>query len=1654
MAIEIRGAGEHNLQSIDLTLHDGITVVTGVSGSGKSSLVFDTLYHESRRRYLEAFGRLSAVANLPPAKVESISGLGPAVVVGQNLLNRNPNSTVATATGLHPLFRLLYSRFGIRQCPSCGAKLKLFTRDKVVSVIYDRSRREEVWLFLPLVTNLPGSHRALLSLLADSFAGEGLFVDGEVYSGPVRGGLDPNRPHTIEIQVGRFGPTSTYPQIRAAVGEAAAGGADWLIVDGDRKRSQILSFSPVCSDCGRWFDDLEPKHFHTPCPECGGKEAVREPCSTCGGTGLWPDAAAATWAGMRFLGLLGMSVSEAYRLFTAGTETTARLETEISKRLSALHRVGLGYIALDRPVPSLSRGEAQRLRLSVSLSGRLEDLLHVLDEPTVGQHPHDVEHLLPAFRELPGPVVFVEHDRTAAAIADHAVDLGPGAGENGGFLTYTGSVEGLFASNTSTGRFFSHRERPGGRSPREESSGAIVFEGATARTLKNIDVAIPVASITTVAGISGSGKSTLIRDVIFETLKTGNPCGCRGCRVIGIEKRPVPILVDQSPIGINPRSNPATYTKLADSIRAVFSAATGLAPAFFSFNRKEGACPVCGGLGAVEVRMRYLPSTWLECSSCRGRRFTNEVIERRIDLGGRSLSIDAVFDSTVSEIISLLEKTENCGKAPMAGALRILRLLEEVGLGYIRIGQPSPSLSGGEAQRIKLVKFLSRKSLKGRVILLDEPSTGLHPADTTALITLLDRLTQAGATVVIIEHNTDIIAASDHVIDLGPGAGEKGGEIVFSGPPRLLKEDTVSLTGKALAAAESPAQTPGLPAKHSCGSEKTKRNEIQITGATVHNLKGIKVSIPKQTLTVVTGVSGSGKSSLVIDVLEAEAKRRFLESLSFYERQSVKEIGDSAVGEVTGLGVTHTMGSGNPRISPRADCGVLTGLTEVLAALFAVAGKRMCGECGSPMERVSEGFTCSGCGTARGADRPEYFMPSTYASACTECHGVGSTQQPEPAKLIVQPDKPLCGGAMHSPGFFPNGYLCKPFNGGYYFLQALAEKYEFDPKTTPWNEMSMDARNVFLYGCAEPLEVHYENRKGVKTTSLRRFPGFYGWIRDWDVGGTYTATVPCPVCDGSRLRKEYLLVRYAGLNIHEWRRLPLRHFAKKIQDGTTIGKTAPGVQASGTAASGAVISQSVATGLARAKFLEAVGLGYLHLDRPAASLSAGEAQRLRLAGLLGGNMSSLSVILDEPCRGMHPAEVEGLIGALKALRDQGNTVIVIEHELDLVRAADYLIELGPGPGRFGGRIEYAGPPGRIPAGTATGRWLEGKLSLSGEGQLDFLPTLWAEISGAAGNNLKEVTARFPRGCITGVCGVSGSGKSTLVIDTIGRALSPRKHTTSVSSEPLEPYPYSAMTGFPDRCSIVDQTKTGLINPADFLGVEKVFRKLYAESEQGAAAGFTEKDFSRRCEACRGRGFTRTDLAFLPAVQTPCDVCGGTGYRAEVLEVILRGLNLAELHGKTIEEILELWGDDERIAFRLEQAAAVGLGYLLLRQPGYALSGGEAQRLKIAKELAGKSVSETLYILDEPTVGLHMEDLSRLLTALRRLSEKGHTVIVVEHHSDLLAACDWLIELGPGGGPEGGSVIGSGLPEVFAAGKTPSASYLARALAVGTPGNEL
>ena len=1622
MKIQIEGANENNLQNIDVEFEDGLTVVTGISGSGKSSLVFSTLYHEARRRFSEIFTRGSR-PRLAPAKVHRISGLGPTIAIEQNILNRNPLSSLASASGLHPFLRIFYIHYGQRHCVECNSEFRIYSEDEIVDLLSQLLKEGSVDLFAPLVKAVKGSHRSLLQSLVKELGREALLVDGKWYQDEE---LEPQERHDIEIKINTINKPLSTIEIREYTQNIRALGANAVKIKFDTPQNYLtLPFTNICPNCNHWIREIKATIFNISCPFC-----KRKGCEHCQGTGLHPEALSITWKGNTLPDLLKLSVTEATTLFKDLDlpSSADRLVFEIKRRLRALITVGLGYITLDRSSPTLSRGESQRVRLAVALVSRLEDMIHVLDEPTIGLSITDVTKLLPAFQQLKGPVIFVEHDRIAAASADQAIDLGPEAGIKGGKLVFSGPLPSLWETEGYTGRFFSHQERV--KIPKQRSSPTQFLEiiEASQHNLQRISTLIPIGRLTVITGPSGSGKSSFVEEVLYASLKKGKPTGCKEVRGMKLK----PILVDQSPIGKNPRSNPATYTDLAAVIRDIFAKATNLSSSHFSFNREEGWCRTCKGMGAIEVKMRFLPSTWIRCEACEGKRFSDDVLLSKIKDQNHSFSIADIYELSVDEAYEWFIKGTIgvLTSKDRTTAKRILEALRDVGLGYLPLGQSSPSLSGGEAQRVKLAKYLGKKTLKSQLIILDEPSTGLHPHDISSLLNVLDKLVRARATIVVVEHNSDFIRAADWIIDLGPGAGLEGGQLIYNGIYQELLNRSESLTTQGLLYEESlvPKIEKSLPEK--------KSDTITIDNAFANNLKNITIELPKNALTVVTGVSGSGKSSLISDVLKAEAERRYLETLSLYERQGLREGPEAPVNSISGLGVTISI---DPRrisrwFNYRSTVGLITEISHHLTILISNFGQYQCPDCSISCERTLMEWSCPKCNNSHQIPEPKFFSPSNYASACLTCQGIGTLQIPKPEKLIIHPEKPLCKGAMYSPGFFPKGYICKRYNGGYYVLQALAKRFHFDPTSTPWHDMSNEAQEGFLFGVKEPLEVTFESRSkkiGDYTRTID-FKGFYGWIGDWDVGGTYSSSEVCPACNGTRFRPEYLKITLSTYNIHELNEMPFNQLLNVLKDISF-----PDIQTH-------VAQYSLNTILHRLEFLDQVGLGYINASRIVMTLSAGEAQRIRLAGLLGSNLTSLTVLADEPTRGLHPSEIDGLLKALDSLR-KSNTVIIVEHDPQVITAADHVIDIGPGPGEAGGEIVAQGSVTEVSnSTTVTGLWLGGKRRFKRPKKYNLIrkPKGWLKLHGANQNNLKGDPLEIPLGTLTGVCGVSGSGKSTLMIDTLGRILAPKKQTTSVAYEPIEPGKYDSIEGAPSRTIIIDQSKHEISNPLTYLNLKKPLISLYNESDDAKASELDEKELYQQCKTCKGRGTTRMDMGFLPDVFIRCDICQGTGLTAEAWMVRLHEYTYPELYDLTLDQVYELFNYDERISRPLKAVKGVGLGYLALRQPRIHLSGGECQRLKIANEFCRKKAkTSTLYILDEPTVGLHLQDVSQLLKILHRLVDEGNTVVVIEHHPHVLAACDWIIEIGPVGGPEGGFIIANGTPIEVAKGDTPTAQYL-------------
>ena len=845
--IEIVDACEHNLRHLSARIPRGsFSVVTGVSGSGKSTLAFDILFASGQRRYLDCVSAYARQFVQPQARpdVRELRGLPPTVAIEQRLSQGGWKSTVATVTEIHNDLRLLFLTLGEQRCPDCGVAVEKQSPEQIADRVVRRERGSEVALLARLVSGRKGTYPALAAWAAkrgcDRLRVDGRWVPTSPWKAP-----DRFREHDIDLEVARVavaGSAAARRALLAAIREALRlGGGVVRVLPGGGRPEYVASTSRVCPDCGRSFEDPDPRlfSFHSArgrCPACGGfgvgrvraekrpdrgdrgpqrettfADAAREElpddpattCPECGSARLNAEARAFRFHGLGIADFARLSVEEAaawFEAFRPGAREAAIAEgpvRDLRSRLAFLRGVGLGYLSLDRAVPSLSGGESQRIRLAAQLGSNLRGVCYVLDEPTIGLHPRDTAVLLDtlvALRDKGNTVVVVEHDEQTMRRADWICDLGPGAGVEGGRLLAQGPLPTILRCRESkTAQALSHPlphpTREGGRRPLR-GVPSVVVSGASLHNLRGVDAAFPLGRFTVVTGVSGSGKSTLVRDVLFASLAplTGGgrprPAGCRA--VEGWEGLKRVLEVDQSPIGRTPRSCPATYVGFFDAIRALFAATPearirGWGPARFSFNVAGGRCPACEGQGVVRSEMAFLPDVVTRCDVCRGARFNPETLLARWN--GRTIA--DVLAMSVAEALELFR-----GLPAIAAPLALLR---DVGLGYLSLGQQSSTLSGGEAQRIKLVTELARCA-SGRpdartpptLYVLDEPTVGLHPSDVANLLRTIHRLVDAGHTVVAIEHNTDVMLDADNLVDLGPEGGAGGGRIVAHGPPDEL----------------------------------------------------------------------------------------------------------------------------------------------------------------------------------------------------------------------------------------------------------------------------------------------------------------------------------------------------------------------------------------------------------------------------------------------------------------------------------------------------------------------------------------------------------------------------------------------------------------------------------------------------------------------------------------------------------------------------------------------------------------------------------------------------------------------------------------------------------------------------------------------------
>ncbi|MDP1946568.1 MAG: excinuclease ABC subunit UvrA [Nitrospirota bacterium] len=827
-SIIIKGAREHNLKNIDVTIpRDQLVVITGLSGSGKSSLAFDTIYAEGQRRYVES---LSAYARqfleqMGKPDVDSIEGLSPAISIEQKSTSHNPRSTVGTVTEIYDYLRLLYARVGRPSCFQCGEEITAQTVQQMVDAIGLLPEGSKFQLLAPIVRGRKGEYRKeLLDMRRAGYVRAR--IDGQLIDLDEDITLDKQKKHQIEIVIDRLvmKPGEALTRRLADSVETAlklAGGLVGVLTENGKV--SLYSEKLACISCGVSYPEITPRVFsfnspHGACPACDGigyamtpgssddeDFTLLEPCGTCKGARLRPESLSIKLATRSIAEVTHLSVRAAADFFGSlkfserELVIAHRILKEIRERLGFLVNVGLDYLTLDRAAATLSGGEGQRIRLATQIGSGLVGVLYILDEPSIGLHQRDNRRLLQTLlrlRDLGNTVVVVEHDAETMMAADHLLDMGPGAGTQGGHVIAQGTPKEVMKNPASlTGQYLRGTQMVSLPRRERKAKGHLSIVGAKKHNLKGMTAKIPLGLLTCVTGVSGSGKSTLVLEVLFHSLsqllyhKKPKIDGCK--ELLGVEALDKVIDIDQSPIGRTPRSNPATYTGLFGFIRDLYSnlpesRVRGYKPGRYSFNVKGGRCEACQGDGLIKIEMHFLPDVYVTCEVCKGQRYNRETME----IHHKGKSIADVLNMTVDEAVQFFEH--------IPFIKRKLDTLHDVGLHYVKLGQSATTLSGGEAQRVKLSRELSKRPTGRTMYILDEPTTGLHFADVQRLLDVLDRLVEAGNTVLVIEHNLDVIKNADWIIDLGPEGGDRGGEIVAEGPPKEIAKSKRSYTGQVL----------------------------------------------------------------------------------------------------------------------------------------------------------------------------------------------------------------------------------------------------------------------------------------------------------------------------------------------------------------------------------------------------------------------------------------------------------------------------------------------------------------------------------------------------------------------------------------------------------------------------------------------------------------------------------------------------------------------------------------------------------------------------------------------------------------------------------------------------------------------------------------
>ena len=1554
--IHIRNARENNLKNISLDIpHGKLIAVTGVSGSGKSSLAFDTIAAEGARQYLEtipSFARQFA-GKISKPDADDISGLYPVISIGQKQPGTSARSIMGTVSEIYDHLRLLFARFGKSEeniklsrslfsfnspdgaCPVCTG-LGLEERISMDKLIANPSRSLREGALAPTLPTGYIMYTQVTMHVLDSVCREhGFTVD-----------IPWDELEIEQKKVILYGSN----RIKVLKGKhTIESRLKWKALKAKpREYGYYLGIINIMEDILKRDRNRNILRY---------TESVT--CSGCNGNRLNEKALSVKYRQYTIDQLCNLELTELLNIFSGFTphnEAENNICGKIIKQLEMLVRLGTGHLQLSRSTNSLSGGELQRIRLVNQLSSSLTRVLYVLDEPSVGMHARDVNQLISILKQLVNrgnTVIIVEHDPAVIRNCDWIIETGPEAGVSGGEVLFNGSLKDFIEKKIDTPTQDALRGKYDTREQQEEGA-CFKLAGCNSNNLKDLSISLRKSAINVVTGVPGSGKSSLVYSCIEAVPE----------RVIRI---------DRSPIGRTPRSNPATYTGLADHIRDLFAKQEaairkGYRKGRFSFNNRGGRCEKCEGAGKIQIGMHYMGKIDIVCDECDGHRFNNETLE--IKYKGKSIA--GIYDLSINQAAEFLSEEKKIQN--------FLLVMQSLGLGYLKLGQSSTTLSGGEAQRIKLAAALSKKVSPGTWIIMDEPTTGLHYRDTEVLVRALRKLAKKGNTIVVIEYQEQFIRSADHIIELGPGSGARGGHLLFEGSIEDFMERKDSVTVKYFD--NLPVET---------REEKKEQKSINIKGASTNNLKNIDIKIPLNSITVITGISGSGKSSLAFDTIYAEAQSRFTESMSVFSRSYIKQANHAVTDSFENLTPAVAVNRKNLPISPRSTVGTMTGIYEKYRYMFS---------------RISQlqGFEMS----ARN------FSFNHESGACRHCSGLGMILKADPGKLVKDRALSIEEGAFT--GNTTIKYYGHPGSQFVAILKEAGKHYGIDT-WQPLENYTDEQLDVVFNGTGDRVWStvwNFKSRHSIGSKEISgEWKGFSRLIEDEYHRRLHNKNLAeirnllyekeCPVCKAARINSEALKTRVGNINIAELSALSVgatrEWFMKNIK---------------GNDAEALIINSIYDIISPILLHMQTLGLDHISMSRRSSTLSGGEGQRLRLAQQLSGALTGMTFILDEPTAGLHRKDVRKLMDVIKDIRNKGNTIIIVEHDREVIAKADNIIELGPGPGKEGGYIVDKGP---------YDRFISSKKAITPSYLLDN------ELPGAVPrqlNNdsfgLKSVNKHnlvnrdfsFSSGGLIAVTGVSGAGKSTLVHHVLAPSLQKAKAVNCSS--------YWEFEDFDQYIAVDHKAIKGNINStvSSYSGILDCLMAYYASLDEAKNNSFKRSAFSYnskegKCPVCKGAGKLKISLDFMDDVWNDCFRCNGRRYNDKTLEIKAKGLDVSEVLQLTVYETYVHFENivgkkNKSLIDSLNNLIETGLGHLTLAQGVETLSSGEAQRLKLSVKLQEGKGKKTLYMLDEPTTGLFYPDIDKLIEVFNRLADEGHTVMFIEHNPYLISVANQVVEL--------------------------------------------